>query len=721
MAGTADAQPADAGSDETGLDGGSDAQDQESGLPDAGEDAEPDACTTCVCAPGQTTGCYTGAATTAGVGVCASGTSTCTPLGYWGPCLGQVLPAKEDCSAPFDEDCDGEVDEADAGCVCKPGSASGCYGGPPDTLGVGICKAGVHTCDPSGTGWGPCEDDVVPGLEDCPSLEDEDCDGKVNETGLNCVCKPGTKQACYTGPPGTLAVGNCFYGAETCAADGMSFGPCEGETLPQPEDCGQDYHDEDCDGETNEEGPSCVCVPQQYGPPCYSGPPETSGVGACSPGKLWCTPSGLGYEPECSGEVLPSKENCAAAADEDCDGKAAAACAQPLWSKTLPENFTVRVDTLGTDVWLAGSSNQPTDFGGGVLPSGLGSDSWVVRFDADGKHVWSRRFPGAGGDSVYGLAVGPTGESVLVGSCTGAAAFDTYSFDCKSPGKAYAVKLSASGAVVWAKVYGSDADLHLAQSVDVDGSGNVVLAGMHWATIDFGGGPLPVTTIASTFLAKLDPGGNHVFSKSFPHVNAGSYVGSDWLADVAALGTGDIVIAGKFVGNLDLGGGALGAAYGYKSYAGRFGALGSHVWSKAWGSSQASRLRVTPTTIFLAGQHSTTVYFGPTPISGPGQFLVELAADGTHLWSSGLPVAGWAEIRALAVRPGSQHILGGSGTAVDFGFGKGPSNAGFLVGVDYGGKVLWQYPETKVAASAAYDSLGRLYVAGSNFLWKLSP
>lgn len=41
---------------------------------------------------------------------------------------------------------------------------------------VGICVAGVETCDGDGT-WGACADQVMPGTEDCAAVGDEDCDG----------------------------------------------------------------------------------------------------------------------------------------------------------------------------------------------------------------------------------------------------------------------------------------------------------------------------------------------------------------------------------------------------------------------------------------------------------------------------------------------------------------------------------------------------------------
>src|SRR5262245_12931381 len=64
--------------------------------------------------------------------------------------------------------------------ACKPGSALACYSGPSGTKGVGVCKEGSQACKSDGSGYGPCEGEVLPvAAEDCTTATtDENCDGE---------------------------------------------------------------------------------------------------------------------------------------------------------------------------------------------------------------------------------------------------------------------------------------------------------------------------------------------------------------------------------------------------------------------------------------------------------------------------------------------------------------------------------------------------------------
>ena len=109
------------------------------------------------CEPGTSAPCYTGPEGTEGLGICRAGSAVCREDGVsYGDCESQVLPAIEDCASGLDEDCDGDILDADAGCVCAPNTANLCYDGPAGTKDVGLCVGGTSVCGADGKGFAPC-------------------------------------------------------------------------------------------------------------------------------------------------------------------------------------------------------------------------------------------------------------------------------------------------------------------------------------------------------------------------------------------------------------------------------------------------------------------------------------------------------------------------------------------------------------------------------------
>ena len=173
---------------------------------------------------------------------------------------------------------------------------------------LGTCRQGIRVCN--GEFWGPCVGAVGPAEEQCDGL-DHDCDGTPNNRLGGCACRNGDSRDCYDGPAGTLGMGTCRAGAQTCV-DG-SWGSCAGAVEPRPGACGE----MSCVGGLN---PGCDCLVGAH-QACYTGPTMTRMRGICRDGTQTCaaTASGSAWG-MCDGQTLPETADRCDGQDRNCDG-----------------------------------------------------------------------------------------------------------------------------------------------------------------------------------------------------------------------------------------------------------------------------------------------------------------------------------------------------------------------------------------------------------------
>ncbi len=198
----------------------------------ADEDCPSDrACAAAICAPLDGAVCHSDQE-------CAS-PGECDQPGSTGRCIaGQCdYPGRAELCNGVDDDCDGSVDEdfASSGSVVFDGGPYAADAGATldDSCGVGACFGGTIVCaDVSSL---TC-DTLSLATADVCDLEDNDCDGDLDEDFV-------------AGPCTSTGLGICSTGTSTCDASGLG---CVQNLQPQPSEIDCNGVDDDCDGQTDE-------------------------------------------------------------------------------------------------------------------------------------------------------------------------------------------------------------------------------------------------------------------------------------------------------------------------------------------------------------------------------------------------------------------------------------------------------------------------------------
>ena len=442
------------------------------------------------------------------------------------------------------------------------------------------------------------------------------------------LCVPGATAPCYTGPAATEGVGLCTRGTATCNGDGMSFGPCQGDTTPQPEDCATPV-DEDCDG----------LAPQCTGGALWSkrfGDTNRQAGGSIATdtaGSVLVTGLLFGSADFGGGPLVSAGSADVFVAKFDGGGA-------HLWSRRFgddshQESLSIAVDA-SANVLIAGQFSGVLDFGGSPLASAAGA-TFVAKLDPNGEHLWSKQFANqALTFQPPAIAFDPSGNVLILGSLQGMMDIDGNTLVSAGGTDVFLAKFDAASNHLWSKRFG-DAAEQLSSDIAVDAVGNIAITGSFEGTLDFGESPLVSTGSADIFLAKLDAAGNSFWSKHFVSV-FGSPMGTR--LPVAADDVGNIILSGPFAGDIDFGGAVL-SSKGYTDiFLAKLNGAGNHIYSKRFGDADNQQVRDVAVdgsgNVVLTGFFFGTLGFGGGQLASAGGsdgFVAKLGAGGDHLWS----------------------------------------------------------------------------------------
>jgi hypothetical protein len=415
----------------------------------------------------------------------------------------------------------------------------------------------MRTCDAQGTAWSACIGEVVPSAEKCDVLGDENCDGARCSEAFVGALFDGTNSDMSTHVYSTLVdyLGNTYLTATLEGAtnlgnvvlDGSAstfllkldpagvplwatqFGPSVGKVLVTLTGVGPQ---------------TSITLAGDFSGTTKVGTKSLTSAGATDIFVAQFEPTG----------VFDSASSFGGAGDEDLTALAMSG-GWPLLGGaraggTLTVGNTTLGPTAGVDAFLllasggspglwgfgdkpgAPAGNQTisglaVDAGGNVIIGlgfdqsaqigatsylSIGSTDFAIAKLAAGTlaPVWSSAFGSPANDALIGVHLDASGAVFVAGSSAGIMDLGGGNLGGAGASGAFAAKFSAVGVHQWSKSFaGSSADI---ETMAVDSSGDLVIAGTVYVDVDLGGGDL-VSDGSDVFLAKLTGAGVHQWSK----------------------------------------------------------------------------------------------------------------------------------------------------------------------------------------------------------------
>lgn len=493
----------------------------------------------------------------------------------------------------------------------------------------------------------------------------------TSSVGSGGGCAPGSVEPCYEGPAETDNKGLCHAGSKICADDGIAYGACVGEVLPQPENCATPT-DEDCDGLA----PSCkgnLLWAKQFG---EAGTQQGLSVAVDGAGNVVLAGSLFGAADFGGGPLTSAGQSDAFLAKFDTDGN-------HVWSKVFGDTkaqtaLDVAIDTTGNVVVL-GSFTGPIDLGGGPLVSSGGPDMFVAKLDPQGKHIWSKGFGSGQTLAAARATLDPTGEVLITGYFYGAVNLGGGVLTSKAGADLFIVKLDSDGNHIWSKQFGGAGDQY-GNGIATGTDGALVVTGSFGGTIDFGGTLLSSAGGSDIFVAKLDPAGVHIWSKRFGDFADGQ-IGNSLAVDKS----GGVYLGGALSGTVNFGGKVpLSAEGNGDAFVAKLDANGGHLWSTRFGNGANQLVNGIaidpPGNVSFVGSFDGAIDFGGGELTSLGAadgFIAKLEASGAHIFSRRFGDVDSQVASSVAVDVlGDSFVTGTFSGAIDLGGGPLVSHGG---------------------------------------------
>lgn len=473
---------------------------------------------------------------------------------------------------------------------CTPGDQESCYEGPEGSQDVGVCAAGVRACGGDGV-WGPCEGQILPGVEDTSTPGDENCDRMtgscqwataihgsivhhmaVDASGASYIAGSLVPEL---GPENRLADWALFLAKIT--PDGLeawrkNFG--EPDTVLMSDVIGAHADGGVIVGGSIIGGPvdlgGCSVDPGASASGAFIARFDAEGecmwsrlvggdgglnhvlaVSAKDPGRM-VVAGECALSVEIGGLVAP----CAGGEQDGFVAMLDGAAGDVEWIRTFGGTGTDRVWGLDMDadgdVFATLQLKGVVDLDGAALGTAGWTTAAIAKLDrVDGEVRWAKGLGYFNDSGRVAPAVDAQGNVVVVTSLAGILELGKV---CKWKGvdgvDVAVARLDTNGGCHWARNFVALGE-QVPMSVAVDPEGSIIIGGYYKAPINFDLGFLPLRGSRDAFLLKLGPDHQTLWSRSFGDATDTDEYTADISTGVGVDAAGYVHVTGRFDGTVD--------------------------------------------------------------------------------------------------------------------------------------------------------------------------
>ena len=329
------------------------------------------------------------------------------------------------------------------------------------------------------------------------------------------------------------------------------------------------------------------------------------------------------------------------------------------------------------DLLIAGNASGSPDMGGGPLNPESGSSSFfLARYDGNGQHVWSQIFGGSqsGANMVGDVTADSDGNAILVGRFPGN--YDLGGGDLINEGEGnydfYMLKVDSVGDHLWSQNFGGDGTIGQITGSAIDKDDNILVTGTFSGPISFGGESLDGGDNTSTFVAKYDPGGSHLWSQKFSSPDRVHGAG------IATDDEGNALLTGRFREVMEIGDEELAGNDRNNGYVVKLDPDGAYLWSRTFGDNDSVAARgetiVTDVDghVIVGGEFGSTMVIEDQQLEAtdfrPDGMVATYDPDGEFISVTGLQGDGPISVQsASTTSDGHIRVLGAFEDTIAFG------------------------------------------------------